>query len=360
MIKTRRERLGIVLSAFLLIMTVSSCNDPKGTSTEKLEIETVSLKGEVLNIDSLNFPTRVVTSSERGFLFLVNIGQPGSNLINVHDLETGDFKKSFLARGNGPNELLSVGRVQIIEDKWVSVTGMLKKQLFLYNIDDIIDENEPLPFKVTQLDTKTRNPVMIGAEALIDIRENFKGDSILAKLNYLDPSGKRLNSFGEFPEAYMDQEPYHLNETFRFFMDIRDEKIFLVHAYTDLIEIFDLSGNLLVSKRGPDFFEPVTMPQKVGQGYMVVPTIETKMAFTFVNAGPSEAFALYSGRLMTEAVEHINQLIVFDHSAEFKRMYDLDIPIVHFDVDWGKRIIYGLSHEINDGESEIAVVKYEF
>ena len=133
------------------------------------------------------------------------------------------------------------------------------------------------------------------------------------------------------------------------------DRIFICYAHTDLIEIYDFSGNCLKRMRGPDQIDLAMEVVSTGGGY-AARTVKGKTykCYTYpVHAG-DKVFVLYFGELM-EDYEQDSKIIVFDWNGKPLQMYELDIPLSTFTVDYENRIIYGISNS-----SEIRIIKFNY
>lgn len=67
-------------------------------------------------------------------------------------------------------------------------------------------------------------------------------------------------------------------------------------------------------------------------------------------------FVLYDGRDARRQNYHLQTLYRFDEKLIPTAKYTLSTPIFSFDIDWKRKIIYGLSHEKG---SHIILFKYQ-
>ena len=351
------------LFLILITLTFSSCDSGrfKDVAAYKWEgIEERSLEGGYFEVDSLIMPNRIVLSTQNGLLLMIN--SSGSQLISLYDLESGKYIKSLLNKGNGPGELVHVEGVQFIGDGGVAVFGLLEKKVFMYRLASVLEEENPMPDEIIDFsENNVTLPRFISGGIIADTRFNFKPDKI-GRLNFYNKKGQLLKVTGSYPDMGKDYNPVHLTETFHSFWDSNLDvgRIVLSHSFTDLIEVYDDEGTLLNRVQGPDNFLPVLLPKEVGGGVMHAPTKNTRRGYSFVHVGKVGILALYSGKPYSEAKSNKKTMIFFDLNGKPLAKFTLNIPIFYFDVDWEKRVIYGVTDEADHQGSEVAIVKYQF
>lgn len=348
-----------IIGVTLLLFCLCCCsNSIEYTHPDWKNLGFVDLKGQVMETDSLPLPYRITLAKEENLLFVVNRQGNNSGYIWAYDLETGAFIKSFLRSGAGPGELLHVGHLQVLGQELMAF-GTLEKKLFIYDLKSIRTEETPMPSRVISIQANSvKSPYLVGRNLIVDTRFNFKEDS-LARLNFYNGQGELVRVSGSFPEASMDMEPILLTESYRSFVGVGNGRIVLTNAYTDFVEIYDNQGSPISLINGPDFFQPIMEPRESGGGVMIAPTAETKRAYSFVSVGPDEVLTFYSGKLNSESENNKDRFLLFSAEGSPLKSYSLDIPILHFDVDWESRTVYGVTDEYQDGKQELAVIKYK-
>lgn len=348
-----------ILGVAILLFCFCSCSSSiENANPFWKDLDFVDLRGELMATDSLPLPYRITISKEENLLFVVNRQSSNNGYISAYDLNTGVFIKSFLKGGAGPGELLHVGHLQVLGEELIAF-GTLEKKLFVYNLKSIRTEEKPIPSRVISIHANSvRSPYLVNQNLIVDTRFNFKNDS-MARLNFYNGDGELTRISGGFPEASMDLEPIHLTQSYRSFMAVGSGRVVLANAYTDLLEIYDDQGNLISGVNGPDYFEPIMEPRESGGGVMVAPTSDTRRAYSFVNIGTDEILSFYSGELNTRSQNNKRRFILFSADGTPRKSYSLDIPILHFDVDWESRTVYGVTDEYPNGRQELAVIKYK-
>ena len=323
-------------------------------------VDTSELKGEMMAVESLPLPYRVAVAEAEGLLITVNRMGTSNEYVSLFDINTGEELKSFLNQGSGPGEYLHVGHVQMLGDKQFAVYATLEKEVAIYHIDSVLAQAKPLPDQTITLATKTpRMPLILDQDLLVDERFNFQKDS-LYRLNFYNGNGQLINAAGSFPEQDKYNEPLHMTEAYKSFLDAENGKVVMAHAYTDRLEVYDYDGNLINAVTGPDSFEPLLSQREVGGGVMMAPTKDTRRGYSFVDVGPSGIMAFYSGKLNSKERNNKDQLILFTADAKPIKRFKLDVPVLHFSVDWSSNTIYGVTDEYERGENELAVIKYKF
>lgn len=350
---------GKIFGVAILLLSFYSCNSSvENTDLIWKDLDFVDLHGEVMPTDSLPLPYRIVVSRQESLLFVVNRQGNNNGYISVYDLNSGKFIKSFLKSGAGPDELLHVGHLQILGQELI-VFGTLEKRLLVYDLKKIRGNEVLTSTRIISIKSNSvRSPYFVNEDLIVDTRFNFKEDS-LARLDFYNGKGELIRISGSFPEASMDLEPIHLTESYRSFIGVGAGQIVLTNAYTDLVEVYSAEGGLVARQNGPDYFSPVMEPRESGGGLMIAPTANTRRAYSFVSVGSGGFLAFYSGELNSKSRNNKDRFILFSADGTPLKSYSLDIPILHFDVDWETKTVYGVTDQYRAGGQELAVIKYK-
>lgn len=151
------------------------------------------------------------------------------------------------------------------------------------------------------------------------------------------------------------------NESYICEMVVDDKKgrVWLFYMLTDLIEIYDLKGNLIERMQGPECFFSAMKEMSLEDGIQKVSSVagETRDAYLCPLLSGDKVYVLYSGRVFSRdrslSAYLLNHLLVFDLDGKPYKHYQLSTPIYTFTIDEIHQVLYGLSFE-----PEYHLVKY--
>jgi hypothetical protein len=336
-----------------LFFSCGSKGDDRDIFTEKDFAETIELKGELMQFDSMIM--RLGNIHVFGnLLFLQNIRT--NYHYEIYNLETNTKINECIRFGQGPGEMIRPKIVNIMDDSlWIY--DMENMSLYNYGLKDFISASNPKIAKKVKL-----AHTHYGATVLSDNKIIASFSTVSEKtFDLYDSEGKLLESRGNYPNTKLSATQNILSYRFDFAAG-PDDKIFVTYPFGDIIEIHDEKTGTMKRRWGPGNHKPVFKLITQGDASRVVPVSgETYQCYqnTPVSAG-NEVFTLYYGDLYEKhkevAKEKVTKILVFDFDGNPLRIYNLSIPIFAFDVDYEKRIIYG----ITDLPEEFNVVKFEY
>lgn len=133
--------------------------------------------------------------------------------------------------------------------------------------------------------------------------------------------------------------------------------IFLFYKQTDLIELYDIYGNLKKRIQGPDLFFPV-IKQTIQDESVHVNSVsgQSRDAYFSPLSINGRVYVLYSGIYFNrENHKYLkDQLLVFDDKGNPLQRYTLDSPIFTFTINPTTNKLYGLSDN-----PEFHVIEYQ-
>ena len=309
----------------------------------------IEMKGEVLPAENLWKPMKVFFSDS--VLIVIDISY-GDHFVLIYDRELNQIAEQ-VPKGLGPNESIVCWNIQIIEnDIWVFDSD--KRQMMIYPKDDFLTKSHIIPHSTVTFSENLLEMVTIS-------NQNFVGQSFTSAengLSFWDPTGIiNKNKYATYPKLSTGGSKNNIEMLSLFQNNIyyseKQKKIVALYKYTDLLEIYDDSLNLLARIYGPDLFLPVLNPN-------ATPNRETKAAYDYGFLTSDEIWVLYWGDFYSNTVKpprviYPHKMFVFDFSGKPLRAYNLEYPLHFFCIDEENRIIYGLS-EI-DG---YCIVKYRY
>jgi hypothetical protein len=316
--------------------------------------ETVELKHSVLNLDQMLMrPINLHISGD--FLILQNLGP--KYFYEVYDLNTSKKINECINVGQGPGEMIAPKIIDIKDNRiWIFDAG--KVSLFEYRIENFVSNHRPEINKTIKLNSSYLKTWM--SENIFIASESESSD---CRFDFYNLEGKLLYSKGKYPphsslSDIAKKRHYDFNYTTN-----SDSKIFTTHFFTDIIEIYDIEGNLIRRRQGPNRYKPKFKEESVMGGYFYRSVKnETYQCYSFFPpvSVENEIFVLYFGDLYQNFEERCDKILVFDANGNPLRIYKLSIPVIAFTVDTEKRIIYGITDKPEKEEDEYNIIKYKY
>ncbi|NVK84276.1 MAG: 6-bladed beta-propeller [Cytophagia bacterium] len=323
--------------------------------------KTIRLNGELFLSENLNYPLRIKVSSEANGIFVTD--SKSDQLVKVFSLKSGEFVVGFVSSGMGPGELQNASDIEVFADNnLVVVNGAIQKRMDFYDLDKVLEGSSPMPTKtLTFRNTSISSPKYLGKDRFLDLNDTNEGNPS-ARFNLISSKDKIISSHGDFPDSEVTKDLENLRSQvfYAFLGAAADHSNFIVaNAYTDILEIYDSKYRLVKRIQGPDSTEPNMKLRNVGNGYMVAPTKETMLTYTAPVVGNDRFFVMYRGQSMSEPGYHSQVIFSFDMSGKPLNIYELDVPVFTFDIDWENNVLYGLTHESPFDDAEVAVIKFD-
>jgi hypothetical protein len=338
------------------VSVISSCKtDTKefDSFSESDFAETIELKCSVLNLDqTLMRPIEIYKYED--FLFLQNLGT--KYLYEVYDLNTNKRINECINAGQGPGEMIAPKIINIKNNR-IWIYDMLKFSVFEFKLEDFVSSQNPEINKTIKLNFN--HPKTWMSEKTFIASDSEASD---CRFDFYSLDGKFLYSKGKYPpnsslSDIAKKRYYDFNYTIS-----ADSKIFAAHFFTDIIEIYDIEGNLMRRRQGPNRHQPKFKEKQVEGGisfryvrdesyqcYSFMPPVSVK----------DEIFVLYFGDLH-QNFKRCDRILVFDTDGNPLRIYKLDIPVMFFTVDSEKRVIYAITDKPEKEEDEYNIIKYEY
>lgn len=339
----------------VLIISISACKNEQQYKNAKVIYwddfgPEKLLKGEELYFnDQLQRPVRILATDS--LIYLANI--PTEHLLQIMNPIMEQSLGEFISFGSGPGELLNIEKI-IKKDSILHLydfgQSCLKSFSDLGNSSFSFRESTVYEYPFYDLFmTSDTTSVALAMDTRAKRISFFKKNSL-------------IHTTGEYPEINnQDLDPLEKLEGFAGYIIGNTEQDILVLAYkqTDLIEIYDMDGNLKKRLHGPDHFFPLVKSQAVGEDEIRVASTsgESKNAFFYPVADKEFFYVLYSGKIFNKKnVDYLSEwVLLFDWDGNPVARYKLDKPIFAFSVDTRNRIMYGISDR-----PEFHIVKYQY
>ena len=261
-----------------------------------------------------------------------------------------------IAFGHGPEEMLSVHRIQI-QDSLLWLSDKMGQSCMGYHRSDIVNKADLASVRKVhfELPFYDISPLVDSGFVATVLHPEHK------RLSFFDFEGNCYATKGEYPDFGVKHSPLEQIESYvcEISIDNKNKRIWLFYTLTDLIEIYNFNGDLIKRMHGPDIFFPSMKEVSMDDGYQKVSSIEdeTRDAYFCPLMSGGKMYVLYSGKVFTRArplsAYLLNKLMVFDLDGKPFKCYELSVPIFTFAIDESNNVLYGLSFD-----PEYHLVKY--
>jgi hypothetical protein len=306
--------------------------------------EVKSLKAEKLDLGLLLSPVQIFFHDS---LLFVSAANQSFNVKVFDTKRDNEFKGEIFKNGMGPSETLSVFNLIFLEDGtvWVHdvVSTFMKRFLFEIKSDAVvIEEIESIAFM---------NPIL--SSVYSENKQFFTTTQAIVPFSRFlvySQDGEEISALGSYPDYGIDMPPMVAVDVFfaSIISNFQRNKIALAYEYTDLIELYDVDGNLVKRIHGPHQFLPsFDIGDRSGTPYMKRVFEKTQHAYKSIAANDDRIFLLYAnGKTVKpgegEASIHYDKILAVDWEGNPLAFYELDHAVTSIAVDWKKRIVYGL------------------
>lgn len=277
------------------------------------------------------------------FLILINAHTtPFIQRFNLSNLEqTGEF----ISFGSGPDEMIAPFGL-FADASGVHILDGGKQELFIYPIADFCFQDEPQKMRSIRFKEFIDNAAELTDGRFVGTvrQEGHK------RLTFYDSNGAFLNTEGAYPfSGLLESEKSQLllaGSSCSLITNEKKDKICIAYMLSDLIEIYDVNGQLLKRIQGPDHFFPDLSSKETDAIQQVKHNKDkTRDAYFSPVAYRNEIYVLYSGRFYDPDNHDMksDQIFVFDWEGNPQRCYKLTSPVYAFTIDQQNGILYGLS-----------------
>lgn len=276
-------------------------------------------------------------------LFIVNLNE--DRLISVYNVSNGTLLGRLLSKGRGRNELLNVWNIGFCAtSNLVYFNDPNLKRITSYTINDIKDIQQKeivLPCANIALEEPVDDVTILSSKNMIATTINpFAKERFVL----IDSVGKKQGVMVEYPGFANPKETDGLSSIFQFeYVVSSDEtKLAVFNRFTDLIEIYDITGNLLCMTQGPDNFASIYERTNVQTPSVRRIDGKTKRSYLHPIERGGLLWVLYSGQVVGNQRVY-DKICTFDWSGTPVAIYHMPTNVYSFDVDIEKKIIYGLA-----------------
>jgi hypothetical protein len=262
---------------------------------------------------------------------LIIANKNGEPFIETYNIK-GHLLQKFLNKGEGPDEVLTVGHLQCLNNH-LFVYGLFNKKFMVYNYKNLINAEVIAPdsilnYSFIKNDTSQLiNKLYMGERYLI-------GETAIPehRIALLDHEGNILKYGGIYPDKVEDQlSDYENAMLYRSVLEYNEKKnkVALFTRSADMIDIFDISERVIETVWSHQGFLPHDL-NIIQMGEVYRAAMSDKSQCGYLDAASSEKYiyALYSGRTFGEEnYSYGNTIRVMDWtgSSRFELHTDLDI-----------------------------------
>lgn len=341
MMKQKDVILTVLVFFFVLICSCQPSEKYQNAITFSLEDfrKQERLEGKSLQLEDLEMPTMVRIKDS--MLFVIN--SRGYRFLNVYNLNNKEKVQEVVDVGSGPEELIMCNSMQIVNDK-VYLSDIQQNKFVIHDIPTLMTEDKPkadTSFNVRNV--IMQNPLWLSENRFV--ANDLRGENQV--LTFFDRDGGIEDIKTPFP-FYKDEpeDPFLQKRMFESRLTVNPsyEKIYATYISTDLIDIYDVKGNLERRLHGPAQTFPLMKIVNTPMGRTVSPEKDNQMAYLSPIATDDKLWVLYYGKSREPNKPFLaDQLLVFSYDGDPMVQYSLDTPIFNFCVDETKRRIYGIT-----------------
>lgn len=255
--------------------------------------------------------------------------------IALYSLDSNKTVNTLATRGNGPDDFLDCKICIHKNSLWMY--DMLKNRISSISLDSILAKK-----------TKTKHHIlnkgyyysfeMLNDSILLGTNNVMTDYKIsIENINTLDITQK-----GEYGYYNKSISKSALNDATKCYINTNPqcEKIVLSYRYTDIIEIFNLKGEIKHTLHGPECFDIMLRPIK----NRMKKSKKTKKAFVSTYTTEKNIYLLYSGSKRNEENwSYGTQLFVYSWDGIPLKRYFLNEPIYTFAIDETNKMMYSYS-----------------
>lgn len=307
--------------------------------------DTIFVKPEILKTDKLLsaiWSVRILDS------MLILLSDDGNGCLQAFNKSNFKYLYTKGIYGRGPNEVTS----SMIEFKCIRDTIYLydisKNSLFIYNINQFINDSLSASKKTIQFYNKIHN------FDVFPLREHFVIRPIKdARYTVTNYYGKMTSNYFSFPDYYMNDNKVQLNFERRkyFYVEPKPDlsKFVSITYIGGTIEIFNVindSINKIIEKRYLDPNLNKDPSKSLNQD-------ETNIGFCSLCVTDSYIYAAYSGLPNKKFKNTLlaDYIIVFDWNGEAKKIYKVDGGLIGLAVDEPLKRIFIITRDSENNDA---------
>ncbi|ASB49379.1 BF3164 family lipoprotein [Alkalitalea saponilacus] len=290
---------------------------------------------------------------KNGFIICHNTRTPEDGYWIIILTKNGELVDKKFKRGRGPNEVLQAGSSGLINNKfWIFDRGLGR----IWFTNDFLEKESDLTsntvdLKVLQVryvdDASVITFGSTGTNNKYDIYD-FNANMILRGLGNLNTLSRLIDVNTSANEEWSPQP-----EKLFFEGDYKvkpDRTKFVAGCYWfDVIEIYNITGELIKAIRGPLNLNPNFKIFRNNDYAGVDRPPHTRIGYTYISCSDKYIYAGFSGkRIMENSPFHFEKIYVFNWEGESIAILNLNHSIRSFVVDEEEKSIYAVSGQSGD------------
>ena len=222
---------------------------------------------------------------------------------------------------------------------------MATSYLFSYDLATFIEEDSPK----YQQKIKLGKTLIGSVESLKDKIYGYSYSSESQLFVFDEKSGKEIGNMVKFPKSNIDySDTEKIDAYYMGAVSNKKDRLAVCYSMTDLIDWYDLNGNLLKRIHGPEQF--FSYFKEYRDGNVVGSSMDrdrNRDAYFSPHCVDNRLFVLYDG-------EHVNApghdslceyLFSFTWDGVPDMIYELEDPIFTYTIDTNRKKIYGISNK---------------
>lgn len=330
---------------WIVIVFTSCVNNHSYENAKEFSFQDFSevkvLNGSVLEFDSLIMrPSDLVVFDS----LLLLVDYYDERFIQIYNLHTKQKVASRISSGQGPNDMIQPVFVKNDGD-CLQLYDMATSYLFSYDLATFIEEDSPK----YQQKIKLGKTLIGSVESLKDKIYGYSYSSESQLFVFDEKSGKEIGNMVKFPKSNIDySDTEKIDAYYMGAVSNKKDRLAVCYSMTDLIDWYDLNGNLLKRIHGPEQF--FSYFKEYRDGNVVGSSMDrdrNRDAYFSPHCVDNRLFVLYDG-------EHVNApghdslceyLFSFTWDGAPDMIYELEDPIFTYTVDTNRKKIYGISNK---------------
>ena len=277
-----------------------------------------------------------------------------NGLMKVLDLKNKKIIKSFAYKGEGPNEVLSVGSFDCVSSEYgdfLYLFDPMTKKMQIYAMDSLLsDSSRPIPIVQKKMPSKSRYM------EVLKTKNGYIASGIIEdkKFVLLNDSLQECGSGGQYAKKPSEDIPNMTNviaNNGKFFMSEDKKYIVNVIYLAGIISCYtfdDISNS--ISLKWENILTELDYTLH-GESFVNNGTI----GYLSAAMGKQYIYALYSGEKenTNENATYGAEIHIYDYEGTLIKKYKIPTPAFCICVDEENHTLYAVTHE-----PETAVIKY--
>jgi len=321
----------------LLIIHIS-CNTSKYENVETVEWSDFKIVKNItakeLNFENSLRPTDILVKDS----ILITIELQSDKIFQVYNLNSMERINECINIGQGPNDMLIPQFMEMRGDE-LNVLDLATYSVYTFDFNDFIINPVTEPIRKIKL------------EAPIFVTAQFLGNNIVGKsfnpeyqLTLFGIKGEKIKDFATYPSSSMNYTDAERIEASYMKLVTNDlGKIAIFYYMTDLLEIYGSDQQLLKRVHGPDHFYSEFKEKEHG---IASPKRDvSRDAFVCPRNAGNNLFVLYNGKFIHDPdhTSACSKLLSFSWEGVPDVFYNLNDPLISFDIDQKNKKIFGIS-----------------